>query len=146
MAGGNSDIEFIKKGKLDGRKPDELREVRIEVGVLNRADGSCYLEWGNNKVYVGVFGPIECHPRHKQLQDRAIVQARYTMAPFSVNDRKRPGYDRRSSEISYIISQALERVVMVAVPACRHPGGHAGRRSARRHPLRSADGGISRAG
>jgi len=115
MAGGNSDIEFIKKGKrLDGRKPDELREVRIEVGVLNRADGSCYLEWGNNKVYVGVFGPIECHPRHKQLQDRAIVQARYTMAPFSVNDRKRPGYDRRSSEISYIISQALERVVMVA--------------------------------
>jgi len=108
MAGGNSDIEFIKKGKrLDGRKPDELREVRIEVGVLNRADGSCYLEWGNNKVYVGVFGPIECHPRHKQLQDRAIVQARYTMAPFSVNDRKRPGYDRRSSEISYIISQAL---------------------------------------
>ena len=35
------------------------------------------------------------------------------MAPFSVNDRKRPGYDRRSSEISYIVSQALERVVMV---------------------------------
>ncbi len=114
MAGGNSDIEFIKKGKrLDGRKPDELRDVRIEAGVLNRADGSCYLEWGNNKVYAGVFGPIECHPRHKQQQDRAIVQARYTMAPFSVNDRKRPGYDRRSSEISYIVSQALERVVMV---------------------------------
>ena len=40
MAGGNSDIEFIKNGKrLDGRKPDELREVRIEAGVLNRADG-----------------------------------------------------------------------------------------------------------
>ena len=73
---------------LDGRKPNELREVKITAGVLDNADGSCYLEWGNNKIYAGVFGPMECHPRHKQKADRAIVQARYTMAPFSVNDRK----------------------------------------------------------
>ena len=113
MAGGNSDIKFIKKGKrLDGRKPDELREVRIEAGVPNRADRACSLECGNTQVYAGVFGPIECHPRHKQQQDCAIVQARHTMAPFSVNDRTRPGYDRRSSEISYIIPQALELVLL----------------------------------
>ena len=35
------------------------------------------------------------------------------MAPFSVDDRKRPGLDRRSMEISLLISEALERVVMV---------------------------------
>ena len=99
--------------RLDGRKPNELREVKITAGVLDNADGSCYLEWGNNKIYAGVFGPMECHPRHKQKADRAIVQARYTMAPFSVNDRKRPGIDRRSTEISYIVSQAFEKVVMV---------------------------------
>jgi exosome complex component RRP41 len=111
---GQTDMELIKNGvRLDGRKPDELREVKIVAGVLDNADGSCYLEWGNNKIYAGVFGPMECHPRHKQKADRAIVQARYTMAPFSVNDRKRPGLDRRSSEISYIVSQAFEKVVMV---------------------------------
>ena len=89
---GQTDMELIKNGvRLDGRKPDELREVKIVAGVLDNADGSCYLEWGNNKIYAGVFGPMECHPRHKQKADRAIVQARYTMAPFSVNDRKRPG-------------------------------------------------------
>ena len=111
---GQTDMELIKNGvRLDGRKADELREVKIVAGVLDNADGSCYLEWGNNKVYAGVFGPMECHPRHKQKADRAIVQARYTMAPFSVNDRKRPGLDRRSSEISYIVSQAFEKVVMV---------------------------------
>ena len=87
--------------------------MKITAGVLDNADGSCYLEWGNNKIYAGVFGPMECHPRHKKKADRAIVQARYTMAPFSVNDRKRPGLDRRSSEISYIVSQAFEKVVMV---------------------------------
>ena len=98
---------------MDGRDPNELRPLKIEAGVLDEADGSSYLEWGNNKVYCGVFGPIECHPRHKQKPDRAIIQARYNMAPFSVDDRKRPGLDRRSTEIGLLISEALERVVMV---------------------------------
>jgi len=113
--GGKFDKEFIdKKGKrMDGRAPNELRPLKIEAGVLDEADGSSYLEWGNNKVYCGVFGPIECHPRHKQKPDRAIIQARYNMAPFSVDDRKRPGLDRRSTEIGLLISEALERVVMV---------------------------------
>ena len=113
--GGKFDKEFIdKKGKrMDGRAPNELRPLKIEAGVLDEADGSCYLEWGNNKVYCGVFGPIECHPRHKQKPDRAIIQARYNMAPFSVDDRKRPGLDRRSTEIGLLISEAHERVVMV---------------------------------
>ena len=70
---GQTDLELIKNGvRLDGRKADELREVKITAGVLDNADGSCYLEWGNNKVYAGVFGPMECHPRHKQKADRAI--------------------------------------------------------------------------
>ncbi len=109
-----SDIKLIdKKGlRLDGRKPDELRPIKIEAGVLKRADGSAYLEWGKNKVLAAVYGPREAHPRHLQDSSKAIVQCRYNMAPFSVSDRKRPGPDRRSVEISKIISEALENVVM----------------------------------
>ncbi len=112
--GMKSDIELIdKKGlRIDGRKPDEMRPLRIEAGVLKRADGSAYLEWGKNKVLAAVYGPREAHPRHLQNSTRAIVQCRYNMAPFSVSDRKRPGPDRRSVEISKITSEALENVVM----------------------------------
>lgn len=35
------------------------------------------------------------------------------MAAFSVEDRKRPGPDRRSVEISKVISEALEKVVLI---------------------------------
>ena len=42
---------------------------------------------------------------------KAIVQCKYNMISFSVNDRKRPGPDRRSVEISKIISEAFEYVV-----------------------------------
>jgi len=98
------DIEHIEKEmkliksdgrRLDGRKADELRPVRIEAGVLRRADGSAYIEWGGNKVLAAVYGPREAHPRHLQDPARALVQCRYNMAPFSVSDRKRPGPDRR---------------------------------------------------
>jgi exosome complex component RRP41 len=97
--------------RIDGRLPGELRPLRIEAGVLRRADGSAYLEWGHNKVIAAVYGPRECHPRHMQDPTRALVQCHYNMASFSVDDRKRPGPDRRSQEISKIISEALTHVV-----------------------------------
>ena len=47
-----------KKGiRLDGRKADELRPLKLQVGVLPNADGSAYIEHGKNKILVGVFGP-----------------------------------------------------------------------------------------
>jgi exosome complex component RRP41 len=99
--------------RLDGRRPDELRPIRMEAGVLKRADGSAYVEWGDNKILAAVYGPRELHPRHLQESDKGIVQCRYNMAPFSVDDRKRPGPDRRSQEISKIIGEAFEHMVFV---------------------------------
>jgi exosome complex component RRP41 len=112
--GGKADIQLIDENglRIDGRRPDELRPLRIEAGVLKRPDGSAYLEWGNNRVLAGAYGPREAHPRHRQDPVRALVQCRYNMAPFSVDDRKRPGPDRRSVEISKVCSEALGRVVL----------------------------------
>ncbi|MBA3043779.1 exosome complex exonuclease Rrp41 [archaeon] len=104
--------QMIKDGRRsDGRKFDELRQIKIEAGVLKRADGSAYVEWGGNKVLAAVYGPREARPRHIQNPARAIVKCRYNMAAFSVSDRKRQGPDRRSVEISKITSEALEHVV-----------------------------------
>ena len=105
---------ILENGKrFDGRALDELRPISIQAGVLKRADGSAYVEWGDNKVLAAVYGPREVHPRHMQNPARAIVQARYNMASFSVSERKRPGPDRRSQELTKIISEALEAVVFV---------------------------------
>lgn len=103
-----------KKGiRLDGRKLDEVRPVKMEVGVLPNADGSAYLEQGKNKILVGVYGPKEAHPRHIAKQDRAVIQCRYHMAPFSVDDRKSPAPSRRDVELSKVIRQALEPAVFL---------------------------------
>jgi exosome complex component RRP41 len=53
------------------------------------------------------------HPRRLQNPTEATVRLTYNMAAFSVEDRKRPGPDRRSVEISKICSEALSNVVQV---------------------------------
>lgn len=106
--------KLIVDGKrLDGRSPDELRPVKLKVGVLKRADGSAYIEQGNNKILVAVYGPQELHPRHLQQPDTAVLRCMYNMAPFSVVERKKPGPDRRSIEISKVVREALEPVLFL---------------------------------
>ncbi len=113
--GGYGDVELIAKDgtRLDGRSVDELRPVSIEVGVLPAARGSCRMTWGLNIAEVAVYGPMEAHPRKIQRPDRAVLDVRYNMAPFSTSDRIRPGFNRRSREISKVTAEALESIVMV---------------------------------
>jgi len=97
-----------KKGlRLDGRKLDELRSVKIQVGILPNADGSAYIEHGKNKILAGVFGPREMHPKHLQRADRMVLRCRYHMAPFSVPERKSPAPSRRENELSKVIRDSL---------------------------------------
>ncbi|WBF08720.1 exosome complex exonuclease Rrp41 [Methanothermobacter thermautotrophicus] len=97
----------------DGRAFDELRPLKIEAGILERADGSSYLEFGGNKILVAVYGPREAQIRKLQRPDRAVIRCRYNMAPFSVEERKRPGPDRRSVEISKITAEALRPALIL---------------------------------
>jgi exosome complex component RRP41 len=104
-----SDKLIDKKGiRSDGRKADELRPVKLQVGILSHADGSAYIEHGKNKILVGVFGPREVHPKHLMQPDRMVLKVRYHMAPFSVQERKSPAPSRREVELSKVIKESLE--------------------------------------
>jgi len=61
---GHTDMVLVNEDgiRIDGRKADEKRPIKIEAGVLKNAAGSCYLEIGKNKVLAAVYGPRECIP------------------------------------------------------------------------------------
>ena len=98
--------------RVDGRTLDQLRPLKLEVGVLDKADGSAYIEHGRNKILAAVFGPREAHPKHIALADRAVVRCRYHMAPFSTDERKSPAPSRRELELSKVVREALEPSIM----------------------------------
>ncbi|MFX1487694.1 MAG: exosome complex exonuclease Rrp41 [Promethearchaeota archaeon] len=105
---------FRKDGKrLDGRDLTDLRDIKLDVGVIKNADGSAYLEWGNNKIFAAVYGPREVHPHHLAKPDRGILRVFYRMATFSVFDRKRPAPGRREKEISMIVADCLEPILFL---------------------------------
>lgn len=113
--GGGEKPELIINGKrLDGRTPGESRPLKIEAGIIKNAVGSAYIEWGNNKIMAGVYGPKEALPKHVQDPERAIIKCRYQMSPFSsLEEHGRSGPNRRSIEISKVTKEVFENVVML---------------------------------
>jgi len=110
-----SKLEFLSPEglRIDGRRPNELRKIRCKLGIFNRATGSAYYEQGNTKVLAAVYGPRECNLRSKAHHDRAIINCEYSMANFSTGERKKKSKgDRRATEISLIIRQTFESVIL----------------------------------
>src|ERR671931_1845657 len=99
--------------RTDGRTADELREIKITVGVVKNADGSAFIEFGKNKIVAAVYGPREVHPKHMALPDRCVLRCRYHMSPFSTDTRKNPAPSRREVEISKVMREALEPALLL---------------------------------
>ena len=102
----------------DGRKPDEMREIKAKIGIIPNADGSAMFSTGDTIAIAAVYGPKKMHPQHKQNPEKGVLRCTYTMNSFSVTERIRPGPSRRSTEISKIIEWALEPVLMLK----KYPG------------------------
>ncbi|MEK6872690.1 MAG: exosome complex exonuclease Rrp41 [Nanoarchaeota archaeon] len=97
--------------RIDGRKFDELRPIKAEVGLIPNADGSALFAFGDTVAIAAVYGPRPLHPAHMKKPDRSVVRCEYNMLPFSVSERAKPGPNRRSKEISMITANALSSVV-----------------------------------
>jgi len=109
-----TETTFFKNGKrIDGRNFDELRPIEAKAGILNNADGSGYFRFGNTVAIAGVFGPRPVHPKHLEDPQKAMLRCTYNMASFSTTERKRPGPDRRSIEISKVTTEAIKPVLFL---------------------------------
>ncbi|MEI7718226.1 MAG: RNA-binding protein [archaeon] len=48
-------IEYLAQGKrFDGRKPEEMRDISVQLGISENAEGSCAVKFGKTEVYAGV--------------------------------------------------------------------------------------------
>ena len=97
--------------RTDGRKFDELRPIDAKIGVIPEADGSAMYKSGNTIAIAAVFGPRTLHPQHMQNPQKGVLRINYDMMSFSVPDRKKPGPNRRSQEISKVTEWALSQCV-----------------------------------
>ena len=98
--GGYGDVQMIDDKDYAWTAESHLSADQLRLKRRRSvADGSARVRWGLNDVIAAVYGPAEAHPRKIQRQDRAVLDVRYNMAPFSTTDES--GQDS-TEEVGYI--------------------------------------------
>jgi ribonuclease PH len=98
-----------------GRRPDELRAVRIQRGFTKHAEGSVLVEFGETRVLC-TASVEERVPGFLQESGRGWVTAEYGMLPRATNTRTdreaaRGKQSGRTQEIQRLIGRSLRAVV-----------------------------------
>jgi ribonuclease PH len=95
--------------RLDGRKPDQLRPVRIQRRYLPHAEGSALIRMGGTRVLCAATVE-ESVPPFLRGQRQGWITAEYSMLPRATQERtnRRPG--GRSMEIQRLIGRSLRAV------------------------------------
>ncbi len=101
--------------RADGRKPSELRPIRVSTGIQKHAEGSVLFEMGETKV-VCAASIEERVPPFLKGQGKGWVTAEYALMPRSTNTRVQrerggKGLQGRTQEIQRLIGRALRSVV-----------------------------------
>lgn len=103
--------------RIDGRKEDELRPVRMTVGFSKFAEGSCLIEMGNTVVLcnASVENKVPLH-----VQSGGWVTAEYSMLPRANRSRSPRDISKlklagRSAEIQRLIGRSLRSAVDLAL-------------------------------
>jgi ribonuclease PH len=99
----------------DGRAPDQLRPVSIQLGTNLHAEGSCKIEFGNTHVWV--TASVEDRvPGHRRGTGHGWITAEYSMLPRATRDRNQREAVQgriggRTHEISRLIGRSLRAAV-----------------------------------
>ncbi|MBI5143745.1 MAG: ribonuclease PH [Candidatus Omnitrophica bacterium] len=104
--------------RLNGRRPDELRDVRITKDYIEFAEGSCLIELGGTRV-ICTASVEESVPPFLKGKGTGWITAEYGMIPRSCKTRVqrevtkgRPG--GRTHEIQRLIGRSMRAVVDMA--------------------------------
>ncbi len=100
--------------RIDGRKLDQLRSVKITTGFVDYAEGSVLIECGHTKVLC-CASVEQGAPRHVP-EGTGWVTAEYSMLPRANRERSRRDISKlklspRSAEIQRLIGRSLRAAV-----------------------------------
>ena len=101
--------------RSDGRKPEDLRNIKFERNWLENAEGSCLVHFGRTRVLC-VASVSEGVPKFKKDSGEGWVTAEYAMLPRSTESRSdresvKGKLGGRTQEISRLVGRSLRAIV-----------------------------------
>ncbi|MEI6054476.1 MAG: ribonuclease PH [Lentisphaerota bacterium] len=97
--------------RLDGRKEDQLRQIKIIPDFLKQAYSSVLIEWGNTRVICSATVAYEVPQWMKNEKKKGgWITSEYQLLPTSTHTRvkrERNGLSGRTQEIQRLIGRSL---------------------------------------
>ena len=104
--------EFLKTGeRLDGRKLDDFRDVEIEVGVVEKAEGSALVKLGETQVMAGV--KLDIDTPFPDTPDKGILMTGAELTAMS-SELFEPGPpDENAIEVARVIDRVIREAEVI---------------------------------
>jgi exosome complex component RRP42 len=99
-------ISSLDKGiRLDGRKLDEYRKVKVESGVYKTAEGSARVKIGQTEVLAGVKLAVE--EPYPDIPDQGTIMVNAELLPLSNPDFESGPPDIWSIEVARVVDRGI---------------------------------------
>lgn len=114
--------EFIAKGKrLDGRGLTDYREIKIEPGVIDKAEGSALVTIGNTKVMAGV--KIQAGDPFPDTPNEGILTVNAELVPLASPTFELGPPNENAIELARVVDRGIRESKAVDLPKlCITPG------------------------
>jgi exosome complex component RRP42 len=104
--------QLIEKGKrADGREPTEYRELKLEQGIIERAEGSARVYLGKTEVVVGI--KVEMGEPFTDTPNEGVLTVNAELVPLASPDFEAGPPDENSVELARIVDRGIRESKMI---------------------------------
>lgn len=114
--------QMMEKGKrLDGRELDDYREIKVEYGIIEKAEGSARVRLGKTEVVVGI--KIEMGEPFSDTPNEGVMTVNAELVPLASPDFEAGPPDENSVELARIVDRGIrESKAIDTEKLCIEPG------------------------
>ncbi len=106
--------ELLAKGKrLDGRGLTDYRELKIEVGLIKKANGSAMVKLGNTQVIAGI--KVEVDEPFSDMPDKGLFICNAEVLPTASAYAEPGPPDEDAIELARVVDRGIRESEMIAL-------------------------------
>ena len=110
-----------KEKRVDGRKPNEYREIKVEQGIIERAEGSARVRLGKTEIVVGV--KVEMGEPFSDTPNEGVLTVNAELVPLASPSFEPGPPDETSIELARIVDRGIrESKAIDTGKLCVEPG------------------------
>ncbi|MGC8850475.1 MAG: exosome complex protein Rrp42, partial [Candidatus Bathyarchaeia archaeon] len=115
-------IDLIEGGRrLDDRSPSDYRPIKIRTGIIEKANGSSFVELGKTKVMAGV--KVELGEPFEDTPDQGVLTVNVELVPLASPTFEPGPPNENAVELARIVDRGLRESEAISLgELCLIPG------------------------